>query len=56
MDLVAVSRRFDMTPLWDAYTGEKLSATCQVTVWDNPRRDGLTSWLSWGRYLEPANC
>lgn len=43
MDLVAVSRRFDMTPLWDAYTGEKLSATCQVTVWDNPRRDGLTT-------------
>lgn len=43
MDLVSASRRFDMTPMWDAYTGTLLPTKCQVTVWDNPRRDGLTT-------------
>lgn len=43
MDLVRVSRRFDQTPMWDAYTGQKLAAQCQMTAWDNPRRDGLTT-------------
>lgn len=43
MDLVSVSNRFDMTPMWDAYTGQRLKDKCQVTVWDNPRRDGLTT-------------
>lgn len=43
MGLEHVSRRFDRMPVWDAYTGEMLSAKAQLTVWDNPRRDGLTT-------------
>ncbi|PJO10753.1 hypothetical protein CRG49_000605 [Neisseria sp. N95_16] len=29
--------------MWDAYTGQKLRAKCQVTPWDTPRRDGMTT-------------
>lgn len=43
MKLKAVARRFDLTPMWDVYTGQKLKAKCQVTAWDSPRRDGLTT-------------
>ena len=43
MDLVSVAQLFDTTPMWDAYSGRLLKAKCQVTVWDNPRRDGLTT-------------
>lgn len=43
MKLKAVAKRFDLTPMWDAYTGQKLKAKCQVTAWDSPRRDGLTT-------------
>lgn len=43
MELAAVASRFDSTPMWDAYTGQKLKGCCQVSIWDNPRRDGLTT-------------
>lgn len=43
MRLEQVSRFFDRTPMWDAYTGQKLRAKCQVVAWDSPRRDGLTT-------------
>lgn len=43
MNLADVARRFDRTTMWDAYNGKKLAATCQVTAWDSPRRDGLTT-------------
>lgn len=43
MNLENVARRFDLVPMWDAYNGKKLRARCQVTPWDSPRRDGLTT-------------
>lgn len=43
MNLISVAKHFDRTPMWDAYTGRLLKARCQVTVWDSPRRDGLTT-------------
>ncbi len=43
MQLKYVARKFDTTPIFNAYTGRKLASTCQVTLWDNPRRDGLTT-------------
>ena len=43
MRLEKVSERFDKTSMWDAYTGQLLSARCQVTTWDTPRRDGMTT-------------
>ena len=43
MRLETVSSRFDRTPMWDAYTGQLLAGRCQMTAWDNPRRDGLTT-------------
>lgn len=42
-ELHQVSSYFDRTPMWDAYTGQKLRAKCQVTPWDTPRRDGMTT-------------
>lgn len=43
MELTAIARRFDNVPMVDSYNGKKLRAKCQVTTWDNPRRDGLTT-------------
>lgn len=43
MELYKVARRFDRSPMWDAYTGVRLPQKCQMTVWDSPRRDGLTT-------------
>jgi hypothetical protein len=43
MGLEHVSARFDRSPMWDAYTGKRLKAKCQMTSWDSPRRDGLTT-------------
>lgn len=43
MRLSDVARRFDTVPMWDAYNGKKLAHGCQVTAWDSPRRDGLTT-------------
>ncbi len=43
MELKNVAKRFDTTPMWESYTGKKLRARCQITPWDNPRRDGLTT-------------
>lgn len=43
MHLPQVSSYFDRTPMWDAYTGRRLKARCQVTLWDTPRRDGMTT-------------
>lgn len=43
MQLKDVARRFDTTPIFEAYTGEIWPHRCQVTLWDNPRRDGLTT-------------
>lgn len=43
MDLATVAGRFDLTPMWDAYSGQLLKHKCQVKVWDDPRRDGLTT-------------
>lgn len=58
MNLAAVARRFDRTSMWDAYNGKKLAATCQVTAWDSPRRDGLTTvrrtlYTAYGSQLPP---
>ena len=43
MQLQYVAKRFDTTPVFDAYTGDLQPHRCQVTLWDNPRRDGLTT-------------
>ena len=43
MQLKDVATKFDTTPIYNAYTGKMLAFTCQVTLWDNPRRDGLTT-------------
>ena len=56
MRLEQVSRFFDRTPMWDAYTGQKLRAKCQVVAWDSPRRDGLTTlrrtfYMRYGSHL-----
>lgn len=60
MGLEHVSSRFDLTPVWDAYTGEKLAAKCQLTAWDTPRRDGLTTirrtLYTAQNYKLPARC
>lgn len=42
-DLHEVSSMFERTPMWDAYTGRKLAVKCQITPWDTPRRDGMTT-------------
>ncbi len=43
MQLQYAAKRFDTTPVFDAYTGDLQPHRCQVTLWDNPRRDGLTT-------------
>lgn len=43
MELHNVAARFDLTPMWDAYSGKLLKAKCQITAWDNTRRDGMTT-------------
>lgn len=43
MQIKDVAAKFDTTPVYDAYTGALLPYRCQVTLWDNPRRDGLTT-------------
>ncbi|WP_274584090.1 hypothetical protein V9W64_10865 [Neisseria leonii] len=41
--LEKVAGLFERTPMWCAYTGRKLKARCQITAWDTPRRDGMTT-------------
>lgn len=43
MKFESVSRKFDNTLMWDAYNGRLLKYRCQITPWDAPRRDGLTT-------------
>lgn len=43
MKFESVSRKFDNTLMWDAYSGKPLKFRCQITAWDAPRRDGLTT-------------
>lgn len=43
MKFESVSRKFDRTLMWDAYNGKLLKYRCQITAWDVPRRDGLTT-------------
>lgn len=60
MELKSVAQYFDRTHMWDAYNGKKLKARCQVTVWDAPRRDGLTTIrrtmsMAYGSQLPPRH-